>query len=225
MPIRDGRLDRAKRAARRALIAIGEDLREARIAAGLTQRQVGAAVGLSHSAISRIELGKSPNVGYETLVLVAAAVGLDLPLRSFPSGDPIRDAAQSGLLAGFRALLPAFVRWRAEVPLDIPGDRRAWDGLLIGDGWELAVEAETRLRDVQALMRKLNLKARDGHRDRILLVIADTRHNRRVVRLAADDLASLFPVRGRRALADLVAGRPPAASALLLVPVRSVTSP
>lgn len=225
MSIRDGRLDRARRAARRALAAIGEDLREARIAAGLTQRQLGAAVGMSHSAISRIELGKAPNVSYETLALIAAAVGLDLPLRTFPSGDPIRDAAQAGLLAGLRALLPGTYRWRSEVPLEIPGDRRAWDGLLVGDGWDLPVEAETRLRDVQALIRRLNLKARDGHRDRILLVIADTRHNRRVVRLAADDLATMFPVPGRRALADLVAGRPPSAGAVLFVPARRVAPP
>jgi transcriptional regulator with XRE-family HTH domain len=142
-------------------VAVGDELREARLQAGLTQGQVGAAVGLSASEISRIELGQAARVSYETLVLVAAVLGLDLPLRAFPAGDPVRDIAQLTLLAKLRGRLPDGLRWRTEVPLRIPGDRRAWDAVIEGRGWRLPVEAESRLRDVQACSRKVMLKRRD----------------------------------------------------------------
>jgi transcriptional regulator with XRE-family HTH domain len=88
-------------------VRIGEELREARLAAGLMQRQVGDAAGISHGQVSRLELGRAPHVPFETLAVMAAVLGLDLPLRTFASGDPIRDVAQVALLARLRALLPS----------------------------------------------------------------------------------------------------------------------
>ena len=104
--------DRGRRLARRFLQLIGEEFREARLRAGLTQRQLGAAVGISHTEISRIELGKASRVPYETLVMLATVLGLDLPLRAYPSGEPIRDAAQVALLGRLRSRLPRNLRWR-----------------------------------------------------------------------------------------------------------------
>lgn len=176
MSTRERRLDRGRRHSRRSLSAIGEELRETRIQAALTQRELSAAVGISSSEISRIERGESHHVAYETLVAIGAALGLDVPLRVYPNGDAVRDAAQLALLARFRMLMPADLRHRTEVPLGIPGDRRAWDDVIDGPGWSLPVEAETRLRDVQALHRKIALKCRDAGVDRVLLLVADTRH-------------------------------------------------
>jgi transcriptional regulator with XRE-family HTH domain len=217
MVTRERRVDGGRRVARRALARIGEEFREARLAGGLTQRQVGDAAGISHGQVSRLELGRAPHVPFETLAVMAAVLGLDLPLRTFASGDPIRDVAQVTLLARLRALLPSHLTWRSEVPLAIPGDRRAWDGEIGGIGWRLPVDAETRRRDVQALARRAALKRRDDGNPTVLLLVADTRHNRRVLRLAADDLAAAFPVAGARALADLRAGLPPSGSAIVLL--------
>ncbi|HET7702235.1 MAG TPA: hypothetical protein VFK35_02470 [Candidatus Limnocylindrales bacterium] len=97
------------------------------------------------------------------------------------------------------------------------GDRRAWDLVIDGPGWSIPVEAETRLRDVQALQRKVALKCRDGGFDRVLLLVADTRHNRRVLRLASAGFAASHPVRGRDALAALQAGNLPEGSAIVLL--------
>lgn len=216
MPNRERRLDRAHRLARRALLLIGEEFREARLLAALTQRQVALAVGISMAELSRIERGQAPHVAYETLVAIAAVLGLDLPLRAFPNDDAIRDAGQLGLLASFRALLPDLGH-RSEVPLGLLGDRRAWDHVVDGPGWSLPVEAETRLRDVQALQRKISLKCRDGGFDRVLLLVADTRHDRHVLRLASAEFASSYPVRGRDALAALQAGILPEGSAIVLL--------
>lgn len=217
MSTRERRLDRGRRLSRRSLLAVGEELRETRIQASLTQRELSAAVGISSSEISRIERGESPHVACETLVVIAAALGIDMPLRAYPNGDPVRDAAQLALLARFRALLPASLRHRIEVPLGIPGDRRAWDVVIDGPGWSLPVEAETRFRDIQALQRKIALKCRDAGVDRVLLLVADTRHNRHVLRLAAVEFAAAFPVRGRDAVNSLSAGERPAGSSIVLL--------
>jgi transcriptional regulator with XRE-family HTH domain len=199
------------------LTAIGEALRNARLEAGLSQRELGSLVGISHSQISRIERGLLRHVPYETIAILGATLGLDVPLRAFPNGDPVRDAGQLALLKRFRALLPASLRHRTEVPIGPPGDLRAWDDVIDAPGWTLPVEAESRIHDVQALQRKLTLKCRDGGVDRMLLVVADTRHNRHVLRLAADDFGAAFPLRGREALGELRAGRRPSSSAIVLL--------
>ena len=217
MSTRERRLDRGRRLARRFLLAIGEELREARIQAALTQRALGAAAGISTSEISRIEHGQSPHVAYESLAVIGAALGLDIPLRAYPNSDAVRDRPQLALLARFRAILPAVLRHRTEVPLGIPGDRRAWDEVIDGPGWSLPVEAESRLRDVQALHRKIALKCRDAGVDRLLLLVADTRHNRHVLRLAKAEFEAAFPIDGRDALRFLMAGELPAGSAVILL--------
>lgn len=199
------------------MTTVGDEFREARLQAGLTQRQVGAAVGLSASEVSRIELGQAHHAPFGTLVLVAAALGLDLPLRAFPAGDPIRDIAQLTLLAKLRARLAPSLRWRTEVPLAIPGDRRAWDAVIEGRGWRLPIDAESRLRDVQAVSRRVALKRRDDQSEMVILLVADTRHNRRVLRLAGPDLAAEFPIAGAPALIALAKGELPTASAIVLL--------
>lgn len=217
MVSRERRLDRARRLARQWLLRFGEELREARLGAGLTQREIGRLAGISHSEVSRIERGLAPHVAYETLVRLGAVVGLDVPLRSFPVEDAVRDAAQIELLARLRRLLPRGLGWRTEVPLGVPGDRRAWDAVVEGPDWRVAVEAETRLRDVQACSRRIALKRRDDGRDVVILLVADTRTNRRALRMAADDLAAEYPVPGRLALAALAAGRRPEAGAIVIL--------
>jgi hypothetical protein len=113
--------------------------------------------------------------------------------------------------------MPDGLRWRTEVPLGIPGDRRAWDAVIEGRGWRLPVEAESRLRDVQACSRRLMLKRRDDRCDVVLLLVADTRHNRHVLRLAWPDLAAEFPVAGKTALDAVIKGESPSGSGILLL--------
>jgi transcriptional regulator with XRE-family HTH domain len=214
---KERRIDRGRRLARHALATIGEELREARLAAGLTQRQVAEAVGISHTEMSRIERGVAPWVAYETLVMIAAVLGLDLPLRAFPVGGPIRDRAQLELLAKLRAILPTDLTWRTEVPLRIERDLRAWDAVVGGQGWKVPVDAETRLRDVQALARRAALKRRDDATEVMILLVADTRHNRQVLRLAKSDLAGDFPLPGPAVLAALSKGERPTGSGIVFL--------
>ena len=105
---------------------------------------------------------------------------------------------------------------RTEVPLPIDGDLRAWDAMIRGADWRRPAEAETVLDDIQALERKLALKVRDGGADGVILVIADTPRNRRVL-AAAPGTFSAFDRNARGVLSALAAGREPRGSSLILL--------
>ncbi len=208
-------IQEAHQRAGRFLLEIGRELRAARIARALSQREVAAAVGITQSQLSRIERGLYPSVTIDVLTKVAVAVGLELSLRLFPGGQPIRDKAHVALLERFRRAVGDLWHWAAEVPLPIPGDKRAWDRVLRREGVVIGVEAETRPTDLQELQRRVALKKRDGHADRVILVLADTEWCRRLIRL--NDIESTFPVPGRVALRAVQQGRDPGGDALILV--------
>jgi hypothetical protein len=51
----------------------------------------------------------------------------------------------------------------------------------------------------------------------MVLLVADTRHNRTVLRVARPDLAADFPLAGASILSELAASRRPAASGIVLL--------
>jgi transcriptional regulator with XRE-family HTH domain len=203
--------------ATRLLADIGRDLRHARMTRGLSQRTVATATSVDQAEISRIERGARPGATIRVLSRIAGAVGLDLSMRLFPGGSPLRDQAHVNLLARFRRLVGERWQWASEVPLPIPGDRRAWDRVLTGAGLQIGVEAETKPRDAQELQRRLALKKRDGQVPRLILVLANTEWNRRFCRDNAAELEGLFPVPGRIAQQALAEGRDPGGDALIMV--------
>jgi hypothetical protein len=162
----------------------------------------------------RFEAGELQRVSVPDLGAWCAVVGLDLSLRAYPGGDPIRDVAQARLLERLRRELHPSLHWRTEVPLPISGDLRAWDAMISGADWRLALDAETVLNDIQALERRLTLKQRDGGVDHVLLLVADTPRNRRARDGAPASLAA-FCGNPREVLAALRKGRSPGASALI----------
>jgi transcriptional regulator with XRE-family HTH domain len=216
MGTRERPLDRARRAADHHRAEAAREIRLARINAGLSQRAVAKEARVSHATVGRVERNQEPELSLDLLDRLASVVGLEMTVRFYPSGDPIRDAAHVALLARLRARLHPTLRWRTEVPLPIAGDRRAWDAVIAGPGWTIGVEAETRLRDVQAVVRKVALKARDGQLNGLILLLADTRSNRAAVRAAADELDG-FRVHQRDALAALADGRGPDGDVLLIL--------
>ena len=127
-----------------------------------------------------------------------------------------------------RSRVDPSLSWRVEVPVVartggpvIAGsgypDLRAWDVTVSGDRWTFGVEAETRLGDIQSLIRRVALKARDGGVAGVLLLVNETAHNRRI--LAADevDLAPSFPGSARTTLHHLGLGLQPSASTVLVL--------
>ncbi len=208
-------MERARRAAERHRSEAARELRLARITAGLSQRAVAREALVSHSTVGRVERGQEPEVSVELLARLASVVGLDMALRFYPGGDAVRDTAHLALLERLKARVHPGLRWRTEVPLAIAGDRRAWDAVISGAGWAIGVEAETRLRDLQAVQRKLALKVRDGQLDHVLLLVADSRGNRLAVREARESQPG--SVQQRDILAALAAGRDPGGSAVVIL--------
>jgi transcriptional regulator with XRE-family HTH domain len=209
--------DRAKREAHGALIGAGRDIRRSRLNHDLSQHTAGRSIGMSASAWSRLERGVSPCLPVVDLARAAAVVGLDLTVRLHPGGKPVRDQAHLDLLERFRVRLGGGVRWQTEVPLPDRGDRRAWDALARVLKVRIGIEAETRARDSQDLQRRLVLKRRDGRVDHVVLLLADTRHNRRFVRVAGAGFLADFPIPGPVALACLSRADDPGGSAIVLL--------
>jgi transcriptional regulator with XRE-family HTH domain len=203
--------------AREILARLPAEARTARLGSGLSQGDVAAALSISRSQYSRIERGLSPDLSVGTAARVFAVLSYELAVRSFPNGDPIRDAAHAALLERLHVLCHHSLVWRTEVPLPIPGDPRAWDATIRGQLFRAGVEGETRFRDLQALDRRLALKERDGGMDRLILVLLDSRANREAVRAHASWVDQRFPVAGNRALQLLAAGLDPGGTCLILL--------
>ena len=192
----------------------------ARTGRGLSLKQVGHATGLSESVVSRIERGLNIRVTVFDLARLHAVVGLDLSVRSYPGGQPIRDAAHVTLLEDFRSGLHRSITWSTEVPLSSRGDARAWDGFLRTADWRYGVEAETAPNDCQAMVRRIQQKERDSHVDGVILILRPTRQTRALLSAALPTLLDAFPVEGERAVSSLRAGVDPGGSAVIVVPWR-----
>ena len=216
MATRERRIDHADRYLRRVLPALGGELRENRMQAGLSLARVAELAGCSRSHLARVENGLDAAVRVRDLARAAAIVGLDLSVKLYPSGPPLRDQAHLVLLDLLRREIASTLVWRTEVPLPLAGDRRAFDAMILGAGDPIAVEAETRLRDLQAFERQLTLKLRDGQVHRAILLVKRSQGNREVLASAPAAFWQMFPIPSARALNALRVGRDPRGSAVIV---------
>lgn len=218
MPSRERRIERGAWLAQRDFHDLGDDLRTARLNAGLSLRDVARQVGVSAATIFRNERARLPGPRPDLLARHAAAVGMRIRLRAYPDGEPLRDSVSVRLIGAFRARLPADHRFRAEVPVSAnAGDLRAWDGVLDLPGCRCAIEFVTRFHDCQAQLRAFELKLRDGSVDRLILVVLATHANRRALAQAHDIVAAAFPLGARTVMAALAAGRDPGSNGMVLM--------
>jgi hypothetical protein len=136
----------------------------------------------------RLEANQVEAVTVVRLAEMASILGLELSIGLHPIGDPIRDKGQQALANRFDSLLSP--RWAVtnETLLPLPGDLRSWNKLLRLAGtsdrsgaYLVGVDLETRIRDVQALVRRTHLRERDGGLNAILIVLSDSATNRRHV--------------------------------------------
>jgi hypothetical protein len=135
----------------------------------------------------------------------------------YPGVRHVLDAPQLTLLNRFRQRIAAQWSWELEVPLPIPRDLRAIDARITSGSVTIAVEAITRLADVQAQVRAAQLKRRDIGATRLLLLVSDTNANRRAIAEAQPMLAASFLLGTRRVVATLSAGRDPGRDALVVL--------
>jgi transcriptional regulator with XRE-family HTH domain len=220
MATRERPADRGRRRLRDDVRRVGIEHRLARVGAGLSLRACAAASGASHQQLLRLEQGRLDRVSLSDLGAWLAILGLDLRLRAYPAGDPIRDRAQVALLERFRGRLHPTLRGRTEVSLPIESDLRAWDGEVrpqTPERWRVRVEAETRVSDGQALERKLALKRRDDPGGHVILLISDTRSNRVTIRAIREGLRDAFPLDTRELLWALGHGSEPGGSGIAIM--------
>jgi transcriptional regulator with XRE-family HTH domain len=217
MANRERQLERASWLIARDLRIAGEELRRARRAAGLTLQEVADVIRAGRSTVLRVERAQDPGVHVGLLARHAAAVGMRLRISAFPEGSPLHDAGQLELIRRFRLRIGAVGRWEIEVPLPIPGDRRAIDAVLTLPAGRVGLEFVTRMTDAQAQIRSATLKRRDASLDRMVLVVQATTANRRALRAMLPAVEEALPVATRTILHDLERGRMPAYDGIVLL--------
>src|SRR3954467_10276801 len=105
MTTRERPADRGRRRARTDAITLGEDFRRTRTASGLSLRSVADQAGIDHTSLWRFERGQHSELTLSDQAAVGAVLGLDVRLRAYPVGDPIRDAGQQALIERLRRRL------------------------------------------------------------------------------------------------------------------------
>lgn len=217
MPSRTQPQAEAARLSRWLRAEIGRELRNARIRAGMRQRDVAALIGSSTSAVSRAENARLADPGLDSLARHAAAVGLRPSVKLYPTGRRLLDQPQIALLSRFRTRIHRSWRWETEVPMPIPGDLRSADCRISQPGCSILVEAYTRLADWQAQTADAARKKRDLGADRLVILISETHANRRALAEAIAMRSGSFPVGSRAALSALGRGVDPAGDAIIVL--------
>jgi transcriptional regulator with XRE-family HTH domain len=211
--------DRGTRLARRHTGEIADEFRERRLALGESQEHVADACQMSRVHYGQIENGQVPKLTILEVDRIASVLGLAPSIRLYPAGPAVRDAGQLLRLQAFLDDVRPPLSYRIEVPLpprDDRTDQRAWDAVLYGGGVRTAIELEMRLRDVQALLRRIDLKRRDDPTESFVLLVADTRNNRRVLAEFANLFADLPRLRPSVVHSALASGSHPATGILLI---------
>jgi len=210
--------DRGHRLGLRLLGTVGEELRGARITSGTSQSDVGRLARVSRSTEARYESGHYEGATILGAAELLAVVGLGLAVSTYPLGDPPRDRRHIALGASVLAHVRPPLAWRTEVPLPNPGDARSWDATITGQRNRTGVEFVRVLADIQAISRRIALKRRDGGVDFLLVVIADTKANRAVLRESPTFLPELPRLLPSVAFEALEAGRHPGDGVVLVSP-------
>jgi transcriptional regulator with XRE-family HTH domain len=183
---------------------LGTGLHDARIAAGLLQREVAARAGVSQPEIAKLEGGHGSDTGIDTWAACGAAVGLQLAafFEAAPGADVPRDMEhlkrQNLVIA-----TAAGGGWQAEPEAALAGDGprpRSIDVLLtraprreaaVVEVWDLLLDGGAAMRGLEAKV----LASRDqlGPEWRVegLLVVRGTQRNRTLI----GGLAALFAAR------------------------------
>jgi transcriptional regulator with XRE-family HTH domain len=150
----------AARRARALVAGVGETYRTAREDAGLSQRHVATAAGISQSYLAEIEAGRAePSLAI--VVALATALGGEASLRFYPGTGPhLRDRIQAQMVeAVLRILHPRWARL-PEVPVRAPA--RGVIDLVIGDERAhllVAAEFHSQLRRLEQQIRWAREKA------------------------------------------------------------------
>lgn len=201
--------------------SLGKELKQVRLEAGMSLRDVGRAVGIDPSHLSRVEAG-ARDLSAASLIAIAAVLGHDVSTRLYPSSGPrVRDHIQVRMLETVMAA--AHPRWHArlEVPvyepvygvIDIVLQDRLTDDLVSGEGHSALTAVDAQLRwaaqKTDALPSARGWPWTDAPaapRTCRLLVLRSTAAMRDLVRQLPETFAAAYPASSADARAALVGG-------------------
>lgn len=184
---------------RRTCTRFGEEIREIRLRAGVSQAALARAIGVSRSVICRMEQG-DPHVSARIRARAVSALGGDFRIAVYPGGGPlIHDAAQARIVEAI--LTRRHPTWHPTVESPVPGPgRRSTDLRLDRRDDVVLMEVETHVRALEAIIREGTEKraavaetAQLGKRIHIVLVLPPTRHHQALVRAHPGIVAAAFP--------------------------------
>jgi transcriptional regulator with XRE-family HTH domain len=214
---------RADATARAAGLArrFGVELRVARMAVGLTQRQVSERAGVTQQLVSLAERG-DPGIGLDVRCRLVAAAGHELGWKLYSmTGVSLRDSGQLHLAQAIVRTLSRLLTGRLEVPIAV-GDLRAADMLITAPTELIHVEIERSLFDLQAQLRAAQLKRNTlaEHSPvpvRLVIVVPDSASARAVVASLPEIMRAAFPIPSRQIAGALRSGAPLGGDGLLFV--------
>jgi transcriptional regulator with XRE-family HTH domain len=214
---RETRVDRGRSHARQLTARLLGDLLLARRNAGVSQRALARLLKWPQSRFSEFERNlRDPTIG--EICEVGALLGLKPTIQLHSDGEPLRDRGQLKLIGRFRSLLSQAWHVRMEAPFPTLGDLRSWDVLIrLGSAYRVGVEAETRVRDNQELVRRIRQRELHGGVDEILVILSDSAHNRRVVGELREALGERYATPQRQLVEALRGGRPLPGSGVILL--------
>jgi transcriptional regulator with XRE-family HTH domain len=217
MPVRETRLELGKRQGGEIVRRLLAEIKGARLEANVSQSALAKRIGWPQTRYSLFERGVRPT-SVEDLCVVAAILGLRPKFELYRAEEGARDQGHSRLMARFRELLAAAWTATREAPFPTLGDLRSWDILIrLGTVYRVGVEAETRLRDIQELVRRIRQRELHGGVDHILIVLSDSQHNRRYADELRTTLGPDYATSRGELVAALKAGQPLPGSGVLLV--------
>ncbi|HSW41352.1 MAG TPA: helix-turn-helix domain-containing protein [Patescibacteria group bacterium] len=223
-PRRPPRVVRAADHDREMLAAFGRTVRESRLHAGLTQRQLAAGAGVSESALRRVERGASATISVDTLQRIGYS--LDRPV-TMQLARGVAEPIDAGHLAMqelvVRLVSQAGYRPRVELPSVRHGTWRSSDvaAMRAPDRSLVGIECWNAIGDLGAGFRSSDRKRRDleelaaatwgpgDHRVGICWVVRATRANRELVAKYPLVFASRFPGSSSAWVDALTKGAPP----------------
>jgi transcriptional regulator with XRE-family HTH domain len=217
MATRETRRARGQRRADEVLRRLINELRVSRQIAGLSQRALAAEMGWSKSELARLGAFKYPSVSVVRMCELASALGFELSGSLHPLGDGVRDRGQSAAIDRLLGQLHRSYTHRREVPFPVLGDLRSWDLVLRLASYRIGVEVETRVRYVQELVRRIRQRERHGGVDQIVVVLADTVHNRALIGSLRAALGDQYSASPRAIMRAMCAGERLPRSGVILI--------
>lgn len=199
------------------LTRFGRGIRALRVRRRWRQEDLAAKAGLARSVVGRVERGERAGLTLDVLASVADALGATVDLRLRWEGE----ALDRLLDEGHARLVDRIVSWLRAAAWDVAveltfsryGERGSIDVLAWHPGRRrlVVIEAKSVTPDMQAMLGGLDRKGRLGPsiaRERgwdaqvagRLLVVWDTRTNRRRLEAHADSVKAALPVGTREVL-------------------------